>query len=266
MSLLTSAADHDTLCHGWRWQIADEDDLVDQVARVSLAQYRHVAKILGGVETRVPVTSEELAADATAKLAPDADGSTWRRDGWLFQIISWIAAHHNRNGAIIRAPHIRKADHGFDGLQLELSEDSRSITALVVFEDKATVNPRNKITSQVWPEIAKLEAGERITELSHDATTLLETQLGTLSGEAIEKAVEEIIWKQARRFRVCVTVTDEHEAEDARRALFLGYDERADGDVIRRRAETMYIPELRQWMQQFSDRVVARIAQLSANV
>lgn len=266
MSLVLTSADHDNLCHGWSWQIADEEALVDQVARVSLSQYRHVEKILAGLNTRNPTTNAELVADAIAKLSPDADGSTWRRDGWLFQIISWIAAHHKKGGAVIRAPHIRKADHGFDGLQLDLSDDGTSVTAVVLSEDKATDNPRNTITSKVWPEISKLEEGERITELSHDATVLLSTQLDVFSGEHIEQAIEDIIWKDARRFRVSVTVKDEHEAEDARRALFVGYDERAGGDVVRRRAETMCIPDLREWMQHFSDRVAARIAELAPNV
>ena len=128
MTLSLTAVDHDDLCHGWTWQIEDEDQLVEDVARIALGQYRHISRILSGLSTRPATTTAEHITDAIAKLAPDANGATWRRDGWLFQAISWIAAHHNKGSAIIRAPHIRKADHGFDGLQLDLSDDGLSIS------------------------------------------------------------------------------------------------------------------------------------------
>ncbi len=266
MTLILTAADHDDLCHGWSWVIEDEEQLVDEVAMVALGQYRHIAKILSGLNSRPASTSAEHVADALSKLSPDVDGSIWKRDGWLFQIISWIAAYHHKNGSIIRAPHIRKADHGFDGMQLDLTEDGSAISAVVIYEDKATINPRKTIISKVWPEMVKMEAGERITELTHDATSLLETQLGSASGIDIDSAVEEIIWKEARRYRVSLTVSDQHQAHDARRSIFEGYKEQVDGDTIRRRAETICIPNMRVWMSSFSDKVKVRISELAPNV
>lgn len=46
MTLSLVATDHDELCHGWSWEIEDEEELVDQVARVTLGQYRHISKVL----------------------------------------------------------------------------------------------------------------------------------------------------------------------------------------------------------------------------
>jgi hypothetical protein len=258
--------DHDDLCHGWSWQIADEEQLVEDVALVALGQYRHVSKILAGLNSRPMPTTAEHVADAVAKLTVSTDGTPWHRDGWLFQTISWIAAHHNKGGAVIRAPHIRKADHGFDGIQLELSDDGSSITALVVFEDKATTGPRATILNDVWPDLVNLEAGKRITELTHEATALLETQLGIFPAVDIDRAVSEIVWKEARRYRVSITVDSEHEAENARAALFGGFNNKVPGDVVRRRAETVVIPNMRNWMAQFSERVKNRVAELIENV
>lgn len=266
MTLSLTAVDHEDLCHGWTWQIEDEDQLVEDVARIALGQYRHIARILSGLSARPATTTAEHVADAIAKLAPDANGATWRRDGWLFQAISWIAAHHNKGTAIIRAPHIRKADHGFDGLQLELSDDGISISGVLICEDKATENPRATITSQVWPEIAHLEADHRVTELTHDAASLLESHFGATADFDIDGAVEEIIWKEARGYRVSITVNDEHQAEGARATLFGGYDEKAAGAVTRRRAETICIPQLRDWMNSFSDRVEARLREYLTDV
>ncbi len=151
-------------------------------------------------------------------------------------------------------------------MQLELSETGSTISAIVIFEDKATINPRMTITGKVWPEMVKMEAGERITELTHDATSLLETQLGAASEFDIERAVEEIIWKEARRYRISLMVGDEHLEEAARKALFKDYQKRARGDVVRRRAETICIPDMRNWMSAFSDQVKARIAELAPYV
>lgn len=262
MTLTLKAVDHEDLCHGWSWEIHDEDQLVEDVARVALGQYRHVERILAGVTGGAPVARAEHVADARAKLSVDPDGSPYRRDGWVFQVISWIAAHQCKGASIVRAPHPRKADHGFDGLQLELSDDGSAITAVMICEDKATENPRPTITSQVWPEIVRLEANERITELTHDVSAMLATQVGAGTALNVDRAVEEILWKDARRYRVSITVKDEHQAEEARAALFKGYDDKATGSVIRRRAETICIPDMRAWMDDFAERVKARLVEL----
>jgi len=266
MALTLKAVNHGDLCHGWTWEINDEDQLVDDVARVAMGQFRHVARILAGLGARAAPTSAEHVADAMKKLTVEEDSDPWHRDGWLFQTISWIAAHHNKGSAIIRAPHIRKADHGFDGLQLELSEDGTSISAMVIFEDKATTSPRQTIVGKVWPELLGMEAGERITELTHEAAALLETQLGADTDFDIAAAVGEILWKEARRYRVSITVSDEHEAEEARAALFKGFNKKVGGDVVRRRAETILIPDMRDWMAEFAERVKIRITEIAANV
>lgn len=95
--------------------------------------------------------------DAIALLSLKPDEKPWHRDGWMFQAISWIAAH-NDGGIAIRAPHLIKAHKGFDGLKLELS-DAGEVTAVVVFEDKATENPRATIRDDVRHSRAAAEKG-----------------------------------------------------------------------------------------------------------
>lgn len=266
MTLSLVATDHDELCHGWSWEIEDEEELVDQVARVTLGQYRHISKVLQRLAPRPPTTTAEHVADALDKLALDADGSSSKRDGWIFQVISWIAANANRGNAFIRAPHIRKADHGFDGMQLEMSPDGSTVSAVVIFEDKATTSPRSTVTKKVWPEVKKLEIGQRITELTHEVTSMLEAIHGSASDFAIEEAVENIIWKNARRYRISITVGDEHVDQRARKGLFKGFNDRVSGNVNRRRAETICIPNMRDWMEAFTDKVESRISELAPHV
>jgi hypothetical protein len=121
MTLTLSQLDHDDLCHGWSWVVQDEEKLARQVARVALGQFRHVSRILAGVEPDDPATTHDHAADAIELLTvPDA--------------------------------------------------------AVIIFEDKATENPRKTIREDVWPGIAALESGKRVNQLTHDVSAALETQ------------------------------------------------------------------------------------------
>lgn len=265
MTITLSATDHEDLCHGWSWTIEDEDILAERVARIALGQAKHVARVIDGLTAKPAKTTAAHTADALQKLAPDANGEPYRRDGWLFQAISWIAAHQNRKGAILRAPHIRKADHGFDGLQIELSEDKSTVTSVMIFEDKATINPRDTIRDEVWPGIAALEAGERVTELTQDVTSILEAYQAVMTVD-VEDAVDEILWKEARTYRVSITISDTHSAHAARAGLFAGFHDQAPGLISKRRAETVYFPSMRIWMANFATKVETKINEIALHV
>jgi hypothetical protein len=257
MTLTLKAINHGDLCHGFGWTITDEDELAKRVARVALGQYRHVEKILnGGTGTSSPTASANQIAAATKLLTLAKDEDPWHRDGWLFQTISWIAAHHETKGVVTSAPHIIKAHKGFDGLQLELSNDGKSVEAVVVFEDKATDNARDTIRDDVLPGIAALEAGERENDLTHEVSGMLDAQVRLDPDLDVDAALSNIVWKSAKHYRVSITVGKTHASEKARAGLFKDFDTSAPGDVKRRRAETLYLPELRKWMDQFAKRVL----------
>jgi hypothetical protein len=263
MTLVLKQVDHDDLCHGWEWEVQDIDILAERVARVALGQFRHVAKILEGLAGTAPIGTAQHAADALEKLKVAKNGDPWQRDGWLFQIISWIAANQKKQGATLAPPHIFHAHKGFDCIQLELSADGKSVTAIVIFEDKATENARQTIKQSVWPDIVDLEAGERIAELTHEASALLEKQQHLYPGLDVDDAIDRILWQEARRYRVSISVDDKHKSTDARKKLFKHYDQSAAGEVLRRRAETIHFDDLREWMNDFSDLVADKIAAIT---
>lgn len=265
MTLVLKQIDHDNLCHGWEWEVEDIDILAERVARVALGQYRHIAQILEGVTGAAPAGSAQHAADALKKLMVAKNGDPWHRDGWLFQIISWIAANQEKQGAALAPPHIFHAHKGFDGMQLEISGDGKSVTAAVIFEDKATEKARRTIKRDVWPDIVDLEAGGRIAELTHEASAILERQRHLYPDLDIDDAIDRILWQEARRYRVSISIGDKHKTADQRKKLFKHYDASADGDVVRRRAETMHFDDLREWMTNFSDLVAEKIKAI-ANV
>jgi len=109
-------------------------------------------------------------------------------EGALCQGCSWIVADELELAERIK---------GFDGLQLELDSASGIVSAAVIFEDKATDNPRKTIRDEVWPEFQLLETGDRENVLSADVSSLLSTRPEIDA----DKAIENVIWKQIRRYR-----------------------------------------------------------------
>jgi len=228
-----------------------------------MGQYRHVSQILDGLNVGAPKGSTAHAENAIQKMQVAKNGDPWQRDGWIFQIISWIAAGQQTAGkAILKPPHIFHAHKGFDGLQLEISDDGQSVIAIVIFEDKATDYPRDTIRDDVWPGIVGLEAGERVADLTHEATSMLEAQQHIYPDMDIEGAVDRILWQEARRYRVSITTGGTHKEEKARAGLFANYDTTASGELLRRQAETMHFEDLRAWMADFADRVISKLHEL----
>lgn len=237
MALTLSSINHGDLCHGWSWTVTDEDALAERVARIVLGQYRHVAKILAGAGVPGPVVTAEQAKAPIKQLTLCEGEAPWQRDGWIFQAISWIAAHQAPSGELTRAPHIRKSDKGFDGIQLQLSADGTAITAVVVFEDKATDNARDTIREDVWRGIVKLEKGDRLNELTHEVSAMLDVQAAD-PGFDVDSAIANTLWHEARRYRVSITIGDTHNSDKGRAKLFEGFDASAPGAVERRRRPT----------------------------
>ena len=248
-----------TLCHGNAWTIVNEDDLAQLVARLLLGQYRHVARIIAGAGGKAPASTSQTVGHIISLLTAAPGAATWHRDGLLFQAISWVAAHRAASaGALIRAPHLITAHKGFDGLQLELGGHGTELAAAIIFEDKATENPRSTITAKVWPELKTLEAGERQNELLQEATALLET----VPGIDVDAVIETIAWKEVRRYRISVTVSGPDAPDPS--ALYKGFDDIVTGGVDRRCGEVLQLPELRSWMKGFSARVIGALQSLAA--
>lgn len=243
------------LCHGNTWAVADENLLADQIARVALGQSRHVQKILAGANLAPPQTFASTVASAIDLLTVAAGDDPWHRDGWIFQTMSWIAAHRASPGGTIRPPHMILAHKGFDGLQVVLNNSTGEITAAIIFEDKATDNPRATIRDDVWPEFKKLEAGEKENVLTAEVTSLLQSKAGI----DVDAAIQNIIWKQARHYRVSITIGDTHNSDKGRSRLFADYEKVAQGHLHRRRGETLHINNLRQWMDALAEKTIVAI-------
>jgi hypothetical protein len=228
---------------GSDWTVTDPDDLAQHIARISLGQYRHVAKVLAA--TGASTSDPHATAFAGARsLLISTQKDPWHRDGWIFQAISWIAAHLQSNGELIAAPHMQHADKGFDGLHLHVDKKTNTITGAVICEEQATENPRDTIRDDVWPEFNEFETGAHDHRLVSEVTQLLETSPDLDP----DSAIANVLWNKTRAYRVSITISDTHNSDVGRARLFKNYEDYVDDDVVRRRAETFYQEDIRGWI------------------
>lgn len=251
---------HKSLVYGNTWKVTDEQLLAELIARVALGQARHVSKILasaGGGTPPIPI--DDAWSAAVKMLTIPVGGDHWHRDGWMFQVMSWLAALKAGPGSLVNSPQMIFAQKGFDGIQLDF-DATGAISAVVIFEDKATENPRETIRDDVWPEFEEYESGGDTNVLVAEVTGLLEKRQGI----DVDDVVRQVVWKDVRHFRVSITVGDSHSNDAGRGRLFKGYDEKVPGDVKRRRGETFHVDELREWMNGIAGKTLAHIATLKS--
>jgi hypothetical protein len=249
------------LFSGYIWKLKDEEELAHLVALILLGRYLHVEKILDKLKPKGLSVGNTAKEEAKAKLVVKAGKDPWHRDGLVFQAISWIAAHKAPAGgtSVFSLPHQIPAHKGFDGLQIELDNDKK-LTGVIIFEDKATDNPRTTIQQQVWPELTRLHNDERQTEVMQETTALLQRA----AVDDPDELIEGIVWKNLRRFRVSITGENGHDVDPKLSALFKGYDGAVPGpDATVRRAEVVCLGDLRPWMRQFAGKVSKAIDEVN---
>lgn len=235
------------------WAIEDENALAELIARVAIGQARVAERILhedGLVNVGYPMGGYEGARNL---LKVGRSGDPAHRDGWIFQVISWIAAHRAGRLGLIRSPHMRHADKGLDGLSVEF--DDTEIARVVISEEKATANARTMVRDRVWPEFKDFETGRRDAELVDGVSTLLAGS-GHPNPDAVVAA---ILWTEKRAYRVAVTIDDKHASAEGLKALYKGYEEVVSGETGRRRAEAFQVQGLRPWFEYIAAKATAII-------
>ncbi len=157
------------------------------------------------------------------------------------------------------APHIIHAHKGFDGIHVTVDPKNSEVTSVVICEEKATDNARNMVT-RIWKEFGGMQNGDRDNELAAEVTRLLETAKDV----DVDAAVETIVWKNARHYRVSITIGDDHNHAIGQKKLFEGYSDVVDGDVVRRRSEVLYLKHMRKWMAGIAESAKKKAADMVA--
>lgn len=258
MPLTLTSVTHGNTCQGHRVNIDDYSLLVEYIAHVTTGSFLHVERIINDLQSAGPNHIPTAAKQARERLGvPGNDTQRYHRDGWVFQIISWIAAHISKPGEYLSAaPHCRMADKGFDGILIPIGSSEETVEAIIICEDKATENPRTTVTGKVWPEIVSLEKGERDAEIISEVTNLLRRRL---DDESVEKAIQGIYLDESRQYRVCITLPTSCATNSTRESVFVGYDEKAPGDINKRYADSLELDNLRDWMDQLCQDCIVMI-------
>lgn len=238
-------------CYGHQWLVQNEDDLAYLVAKLLVGQYRHVQKILANDD---PQHAAAIGAagidDLIQKMTATTDYEVYHRDGWVFQMITWIAAKLIEPGVMSAPPQSQSAMPGLDNLFVRV--EGSKVTQVIIGEDKATINERDTVRDKVWPELEDFETGRRDHELLNEITPILERNNGELD---VDECLVSLFWDQIRAYRVCITVADPKD-EAARKNLFKDFDRIATGPIEKRCAETFVVGALRPWMNSFCNKVI----------
>lgn len=251
--MLTKELVDDAFCQGVGFAVSDVDELARAVALVLIQEFEIAKSLLWGVGELENLTEAGLPLDdiediINRRLKP---ADVYHRDGLLFQLIMWLAAHHDLEpGDLVALPHSQGSAKGQDSVVVHRADGA--VAALSICEDKATENPRKTVREEVWPEIKEYEAGGRRDELRSNVITTLGT--GGLTPEEAVRLIRGISWAGKRRYRVRVTVQGERTPK-----LFKGFNDLVAGDTEMRRGESMHLPDLRAWMTVFAGTIEAHL-------
>ena len=244
----------DPLCRDFEFVVDDKQQLADLISKLVMGWSRHVSRLIKNLDPHYPDVDR---ATIQSQLNVLNGGDTDKIDGWLFQMISWIvlAERHKANPKFFQYnPHPQKAMHGLDGIAVTLNPDG-SINRIIITEDKCTDNPRNKITQEVYPEFANIEAGNKNNAIMQQVEALL-------SFEDLIKVQNDIVKPKYRQYRISITRLDEHDSDEGRKKLFKDYVQKVGGtDIDRRTCSSTNFKNMRAWMDHLKQLVIASLTQ-----
>ena len=241
------------------YEVIDKQQLAEWIAIMMLGQYGHIYMIIEKLSPTETPSNNALIDYMLSKLNVPDDNDTLieHRDGWLFQMMSWLALniklHADYPDCTIHmvAPHDAPAKHGIDGLAMVVTADNK-IERIVITEDKCTTGPRDFVRDKVLPEFVEYEKhvydNKLISELTQFVNPATHPDLYIALSPSF---VNHENWT----YRIGITRKDCHDSDNGRKVLFKGYDSAVHGNVERRKGASVNQPDLRNWMQDLSVRI-----------
>lgn len=231
---------------GHKAVIINEDKLVQWVASTLMAKHNHILKIISSSKDGSVTTAKDTVIQNIIKNILHAENN-FHRDGLLFQHISWIFSVLRKGEKdIFKSPHCRVADKGQDLIAIHFDKNN-NVAGVSICEDKATINARDTIRNKVYPEFEDYELGNRDSELESEVLAMLEKQFDKDQANSI---IENVFWENIKRYKINVTVNKEDPLK-----IFKGYDGCIPGKLERRTGNTIQIIGLRNWFDQFSQKL-----------
>jgi hypothetical protein len=240
-------------CLGTQWSVSDVDQLAKLIAMVLIGRTRNAVAALAGAQVGVSYTTQALKDRLRAQLFPSGDPRTYHRDGLLFEIMCWLAAHMQRQpDEAISEPHLSSTQQGVDTFKVAFDANTRTLTRVVVFEQKCSENARDKFRDEVLPAFKQWVDGTRDNQLTQKAASLLE-YFG-LSEDEHTRAYDRLVQQRPLSFRAALTVSPSPYDPQRCVALFDGYGV-VTSAVNDRAGDTLPLADIRAWFADLAARV-----------
>lgn len=237
------------------FQIVKQEELAKWVAQLLLGNSMHIARVIEGLDSKA-VSLRNKAVDSIINKLKST--KKYKRDGWLFQMISWIALKidlHQQYGSgnvFMSATHSAPAQHGIDGFAL-VTDDKKMMRYIVLCEDKCSEDARRIIVNQVFGEFIKFENGEYDSRVLTEVSSVIQGEGGDIILNNIQ---EDISNNKYWKYRIGITRQDEFDDENGRKELYRNYDDVIKGEISRRSASSVNIKDMRNWMDTFCGLVI----------
>jgi hypothetical protein len=247
LSLSINGVPIDADCTGNRWSVADQSQLGKLIAVVAMGQAIHAAEIIAKLKPVAPAfTHASLIDEAKLQLAirgdtPEKrDASRWRRDGFIFETISWIATQQTKTATtLLKDPHLKSTMQGIDGLVIELDGSGTSVTRATVVEDKCVGDPQTTFRDKVMPCFKDHHKNKRGPELVSAAASLIAST--GMSGTDATQAAERVLNLAYRRYLAALTIEATDDAQPRRASIFAGYSSLENITSDQRHAATFVV-------------------------
>jgi len=262
-ALLTGSVPVDSDAVGDRWTVQDIDRLAKLIALIAMGQAIHAAKIISELAPASPaITHDALILAAKQQLringtTEDQKGaSRWRRDGFLFESISWIAARQQSSlRTYLKDPHIKSTTQGIDGLMIEMDANAPQVSRATIFEDKCSDNPRAIFRDDVMKSFEDHHNHARAPELVSVAASLIAKS--SIDETAAVEAAARVLDLAYRRYRASLAITAKDDTQKGRAALFKGYGKLTGIEAKQRVGATFVIDDdLRGWFDELAEQAM----------
>ncbi len=275
-SLFTESVPIDAHCDGDRWLVKNQTRLARIIAIVALGQASHAAHIIRELLPTSPAFhDDDLFREAKIKLTrqdvpskPRIGYPQWQRDGFVFEVISWVAARQeNGSRSLLRDPHISSTAQGLDGLMIELSDDRSTVKKTTIFEDKCTDNPRETFVQKVMPAFVERHGKARGAELVATASALI--RMAGVDESVAAQVAAGVLDLNLRRYRAAFALTQSSDSQAERQKLFKGYDGLNGLSAQQRIGAGLIVNgNLREWFDEIAAEAVSYLNELggSSNV
>lgn len=254
----------DDHCVGELWVSSNDDELAALVAIVAMGQASQASYILEELAPVKPAfTMEELREEAKIKLTVEEPVSKprkgyprWQRDGFVFEVISWIAAKITHGSSVlIKDPHVSATSQGLDGLMVELSSGGEEVQSTTIFEDKCTDNPRDTFLQKVIPGFEDRHKNMRSAEIIDAAAALLK-MAGFQHKDAAQLSAA-VTDQDKRKYRAAFSLPTSYDTQEGRQNLFADYDRITDISQQQRIGASFITPiDMRDWIEQLAGKAV----------